>query len=160
MPITTFKNSVTCSATGHRNEEEGHDLPQKLARRTVVNLTLTQTASIPATTLYRVLCFCPYPNSIQDPDGMAEVVTGQKNVRALSGARRQALSRGMSLQRLSGHEARQQPHHVVAHQFRAFEVVAGGTRSVEFVLEFFGVRPSPPGLVLSDITCNCYTHIF
>ena len=60
----------------------------------------------------------------------------------------------MSAQRPSGLEARRQPHQVEIHQLHAFEVVAGGTRSVEFVFEFFGVESSPPGLVFSDITCS------
>ena len=39
-----------------------------------------------------------------------------------------------------------------------FEVIAGGTRGVEFVLKVFEVAQSPPGLVLSDIRCNRCKH--
>ena len=132
-----------------------------LARHTVPQLdTHSDSCYSCQTLLSDFLCFRPNPNSIQDLDGMTQVVRGQETVAHCLAHEDKHCLAGCPCERPSSHEARRQPHQVEIHQFHAFDVVAGGTRTVEFVLEFFGVGPSPPGLVLLDITCNHCTHDF
>ena len=120
-----------------RRKEKGAKTSFKCSRATLsLNLTLTQTTAIPVTICFRTSCaFVKIPTA-------SRIWTVQKK----SSVRENRL------------RIVWRTHHVDLTQFHFLGVIAGGTRSVEFVLKFLGVEQSPPGLALSDITCNHCKH--
>ena len=96
---------------------------------------------------------CPNPSSSQNLDGMEEVIRGRQQVATCLAHEDKHCLTLFHFRDCQGHDARRKPHHVELLQLHVPAVIAGGTRSVKFVLKFPGSNNHH-----LDITCKHCKH--